>query len=195
MAVYEALNWTPTGKMAVKLSTGEPPASNYLHPELIKDVVQAVDGTIVECNTAYGGQRSSTAMHYQVAQDHGFTDIADVVILDENGSMSLPVNGGSRLTENLVGQHFADYDSYLVLSHFRGHAMAGYGVAICGEAGFLREDHLPLLHPRGGRLGPQRGRASAAVPRSPRCLRPAYPKRRREIQPGRAGGLAEQYNF
>lgn len=128
--VYEALNWTPTGKVAVKLSTGEPPASNYLRPELIADVVRAVDGSIVECNTAYGGSRASTAMHYQVAKDHGFTDIADVVILDEEGSMSLPVAGGTRLKENLVGGHFADYDSYLVLSHFKGHAMAGFGGAI-----------------------------------------------------------------
>ena len=83
MAVYTALGWTPTGSVAVKLSTGEPPNSNYLRPELIKDVVQAVDGTIVECNTAYGGSRAQTAMHYQVAKDHGFNDIADVVILDE----------------------------------------------------------------------------------------------------------------
>lgn len=71
MAVYEALNWQPTGKVAVKLSTGEPPASNYLDPELIKDLVQSVDGTIVECNTAYGGSRTETAMHMQVAEDHG----------------------------------------------------------------------------------------------------------------------------
>ena len=77
MAVYEALNWMPTGNVAVKLSTGEPPASNYLRPELIADLVQAVDGTIVECNTAYGGSRAETAMHYQVAGDHGFTAIAD----------------------------------------------------------------------------------------------------------------------
>lgn len=130
MAVYEALNWTPTGSVAVKLSTGEPPNSNYLRPELIADVVHEVDGTIVECNTAYGGSRAQTAMHYQVAEDHGFTAIADVVILDENGSMSLPVNGGTQLEENLVGEHFGEYDSYLVLSHFKGHAMAGYGGAI-----------------------------------------------------------------
>lgn len=130
MAVYEALNWTPTGKVAVKLSTGEPPNSNYLRPELIADVVHEVDGTIVECNTAYGGSRAQTAMHYQVAEDHGFTAIADVVILDENGSMAIPVSGGTHLTENYVGQHFADYDSYLVLSHFKGHAMAGFGGAI-----------------------------------------------------------------
>ena len=125
MAVYEALSCKPDGKVAVKLSTGEPPASNYLDPQLIKDVVEAVDGTIVECNTAYGGSRSETAMHYQVTEDHGFTEIADFQILDENGSMTLPVEGGSVLTENYVGAAFADYDSYLVLSHFKGHAMAG----------------------------------------------------------------------
>ena len=130
LAVFEALGWTPTGNVAVKLSTGEPPASNYLRPELIKDVVDTVNGTIVECNTAYGGSRSETAMHYQVAEDHGFTEIADFQILDEDGSMTLPVEGGGVLTENYVGAAFADYDSYLVLSHFKGHSMAGYGGAI-----------------------------------------------------------------
>lgn len=130
MAVYEALNWTPIGNVAVKLSTGEPPASNYLRPELIANLVQLVDGTIVECNTAYGGSRAETAMHYQVAEDHGFTAIADFQILDENGSMTLPVEGGTRLTENYVGAAFGDYDSYLILSHFKGHSMAGFGGAI-----------------------------------------------------------------
>ena len=130
MVVYDALDWTPTGKVAVKLSTGEPPASNYLRPELIKDLVQLVDGTIVECNTAYGGSRASTAMHMQVAEDHGFTAIADVDILDADGSMSIPVVGGTHLTEDFVGSHFANYDSYLVLSHFKGHAIAGFGGAI-----------------------------------------------------------------
>ena len=130
MAVYKAMGWTPTGKVAVKLSTGEPPASNYLDPDLIADLVRTVDGTIVECNTAYGGSRAETAMHYQVAEDHGFTAIADFQIQDENGSMTLPLEGGTRLTENYVGAAFADYDSYLVLSHFKGHAMAGFGGAI-----------------------------------------------------------------
>ena len=73
--IYEALGWTPSGKTAVKISTGEPPASNYLRPELIGDLVQKLDGTIVECNTAYGGSRASSAMHRQVAEDHGFTAI------------------------------------------------------------------------------------------------------------------------
>lgn len=129
-AVYEKLGWNPTGKVAVKLSTGEPPASNYLRPELIKDVVQSVNGTIVECNTAYGGSRAQSAMHYQVAKDHGFTDIADFQILDEDGSMPLTVEGGTVLQENFVGKAFADYDSYLILSHFKGHAMAGFGGAV-----------------------------------------------------------------
>ena len=130
LAVYEAVGWEPTGKVAVKLSTGEIPASNYLRPELIKDLVQFVGGAIVECNTAYGGSRASTAMHYQVARDHGFTEISNFQILDEDGYMTLPVEGGSVLTQNYVGKAFADYDSYLILSHFKGHQMAGYGGAI-----------------------------------------------------------------
>lgn len=130
MAVYQALQWEPQGRVAAKLSTGEPPASNYLRPELIAGLVQSLDGTIVECNTAYGGSRAETAMHYQVAEDHGFTAIADFQILDEEGSMTLPVQGGTRLSENYVGAAFEDYDSYLVLSHFKGHSMAGYGGAI-----------------------------------------------------------------
>ncbi len=88
------------------------------------------DPTIVECNTAYGGSRSNTAMHKQVAEDHGYTAIADVDIMDEEGSMSLPVVGGKNLKENYVGTHFANYDSFLVLSHFKGHTMAGFGGAI-----------------------------------------------------------------
>ncbi|PXX54272.1 hypothetical protein DFR60_10497 [Hungatella effluvii] len=129
MAIYEALGAEPSGKIAVKLSTGEN-GSNYLRPELIGDLVQELGATIVECNTAYGGQRANTAMHYQVAEDHGYTAIADVDIMDEDGSMTLQVTGGDNLTENYVGAHFANYDYYVVLSHFKGHAMAGYGGAI-----------------------------------------------------------------
>ena len=130
LKAYNALGWTATGKTGVKISTGEPPASNYLRPALLKDTVQTVDGTIVECNTAYGGRRASVAMHKQVAKDHGFLDIAQFDLLDEEGSMDIPVAGGTRLTENYVGTHFANYDSYLVISHFKGHAMAGFGGAI-----------------------------------------------------------------
>ncbi len=130
MAIYDALDWTPGDHVAVKLSTGEP-GSNYLRTDLIGELVQSLDNpTIVECNTAYGGSRSNTAMHKQVAEDHGYTAIATVDIMDEEGSMSLPVEGGSNLTENFVGSHFSNYDSFLVLSHFKGHAMAGFGGAI-----------------------------------------------------------------
>ena len=130
IAVYETLEASPTGNIAVKLSTGEP-GSNYLRTDLIGDLVQSFeDPTIVECNTAYGGSRANTAMHYQVAENHGYTAIADVDIMDENGSMTLPVTGGSNLTENYVGANFANYDYYVVLSHFKGHSMAGYGGAI-----------------------------------------------------------------
>lgn len=130
MRIYEALEASPSGQIAVKLSTGEP-GSNYLRTELIGELVQSFDNpTIVECNTAYGGSRSNTAMHYQVAKDHGYTDIANVDIMDENGSMTLPVSGGENITENYVGANFANYDYYVILSHFKGHAMAGYGGAI-----------------------------------------------------------------
>lgn len=108
MNIYQALSPSPSGKIAVKLSTGEP-GSNYLRPELIGDLVKSLDGTIVECNTAYGGSRANTAMHYQVAEDHGYTAIANVDIMDEDGSMTLTVTGGDNLTENYVGAHFADY--------------------------------------------------------------------------------------
>lgn len=128
--VYEALGRTPQGRVAVKLSTGEAGNTHYLSPDLIKDLVQSVDGTIVECNTAYGGSRASTAMHRQVAEDHGFTAIAQVDIMDENGSMSIPVTKGVNLKEDFVGANLKNYDSMMVLSHFKGHAMGGFGGAI-----------------------------------------------------------------
>jgi uncharacterized Fe-S center protein len=136
MAVYNALEQKPdnasinSGRVAVKLHTGESPNSNHLRPALIKDLVQSVNGTIVEANTAYGGRRASTAMHKQLAKDHGFTAIANVDILDEEGSVSLPVIGGTRLRENFVGSHFTNYDYYVILSHFKGHGMGGFGGAI-----------------------------------------------------------------
>lgn len=150
MQVYKAMGWTPAGKVGVKLSTGEPPASHYLDPNLIKDLVHEVNGTIVECNTAYGGARASTEMHRQVAKDHGFTAIADVDIMDAEGSMALPVENGFHLKENYVGTHFANYDSYLVLSHFKGHAMAGFGGAIKNiSIGFGSSEGKSWIHTAG----------------------------------------------
>ena len=128
--IYEQLGWQPSGNVAVKISTGEPPASNYLRPELIGDLVQMLSGTIVECNTAYGGSRASSAMHRQVAEDHGFTAIADFDLMDEEGEVEWPVTGGTRLDKIIVGSHAANYSDWVILSHFKGHAMAGFGGAI-----------------------------------------------------------------
>ena len=131
MAIYEALGRPADGDhVAVKLSMGELGGHNFLQPALIQELVEEVDGTIVDSNTAYGGRRASTALHYQTAEDHGFAAIAPVQILDEDGDMRIPVEGGERLTENIVGGHFADYDFYVVLSHFKGHAMGGFSGAI-----------------------------------------------------------------
>jgi hypothetical protein len=128
--IYEALGRKATGKVAVKLSTGEPGGNNYLQPSLIADLVKKVNGTIVECNTAYGGGRADTESHKKAAADHGFTAIANVDIMDEDGQVELPVEGGKHLDKDIVGSHFLNYDFTVVLSHFKGHAMGGFGGAI-----------------------------------------------------------------
>ena len=128
--IYEALGRKAEGKVAVKLSTGEPGNNNFLNPDLIKDLVQKVGGTIVECNTAYGGGRADTEKHLKAAADHGFTAIAPVDIMDADGQVALPVEGGRHLKEDYVGSHYPDYDFTVVLSHFKGHPMGGFGGAI-----------------------------------------------------------------
>lgn len=130
VAVYEALGREAQGKVAVKISTGEPGGHNFLDPDLIKNLVQKVDGTIVECNTAYEGRRTNTEEHRKAAEEHGFTAIAPVDIMDAEGDTALPVSGGKHLKENFVGAHLLDYDFLIVLSHFKGHAMGGFGGAI-----------------------------------------------------------------
>ena len=118
---YQALNVELPGRIGVKMSTGESTRSNYLRPELIGDLIHLVNGTIVECNTAYGGSRSSAAMHRQQAKDNGLLDVAELDILDEDGSMELPVENGVRISVDYVGDHFANYDSFLVLTgHYIG---------------------------------------------------------------------------
>lgn len=129
--IYEALGRKAEGKnVAVKLSTGEAGNPNYLQPALIKDLVQRVKGTIIESNTAYGGKRTNVADHMKVAEEHGFTAIADVDIMDANGQVELPVNGGKHLKVDIVGKDFMNYDFMVVLSHFKGHPMAGFGGAL-----------------------------------------------------------------
>lgn len=130
LKVYDALQRKATGKVAVKLSTGEPGNNNYLQPALIKDLVQTVNGTIIECNTAYGGGRADTENHLKAAADHGFTAIAPVDIMDAEGQVALPVKGGKHLQEDFVGKNYLNYDFTVVLSHFKGHPMGGFGGAI-----------------------------------------------------------------
>lgn len=162
--VYEALGRPAEGRVAVKISTGEPGRKkgadamskeemekalaavgktasdrkpeaehkpdhkrNYLKPELIKDLVQKVNGTIVECNVAYGGRRNTTEAHLEAAREHGFFDIADVDIMDAEGDMQLPVKDTTHIKYNLVGDHLKNYDFMINLAHFKGHEMGGFG--------------------------------------------------------------------
>ena len=152
MAIYEALGRTPAegDRVAVKLHTGEGDGSYNLDPQFIKALVQSVDGTIVECNTAYGGNRASTALHMQVAEDHGYTAIADVDIMDAEGCMEIPVTGGTHLKTDLVGSHLANYDFCMVLSHFKGHAMGGFGGALKNiSIGIASSTGKSLIHSGG----------------------------------------------
>lgn len=128
--IYEALGRELKGKVGVKISTGEPGGHNFLNPNLIKDLVNKLNGTIVECNTAYAGRRNTTEEHWKAIKEHGFLDIAKVDIMDEEGDMAIPVENGFHLKEDYVGEHLKNYDSMLILSHFKGHAMAGFGGAL-----------------------------------------------------------------
>ena len=125
--VYEALGVEATGKVAVKISTGEPGGKNYLKPALIKDLVQRVGGTIVECNTAYAGRRNTTEAHLEAAREHGFFDIANVDIMDAEGEIKIPVKDTTHIKYNIVGKNLASYDFMINLAHFKGHAMGGFG--------------------------------------------------------------------
>ncbi|MBE6176079.1 MAG: DUF362 domain-containing protein [Rikenellaceae bacterium] len=125
--VYEALGTKAEGKVAVKISTGEPGGKNYLKPELIGQLVRSVDGTIVECNTAYRGRRFSSDEHLKAAREHGFFEIANVDIMDSEGEIKIPVQDTTHLKYNLVGKNIANYDFMINLAHFKGHAMGGFG--------------------------------------------------------------------
>ena len=127
---FDMLGIKLEGNVAVKLHSGEPGNQNFLRPAFMKDIVEHVNGTIVECNTAYDGGRNTTEAHKKTMLLHGWTEIADVDIMDADGEMELPVHGGKHLEVNYVGKNLADYDSMLVLSHFKGHPMGGYGGAL-----------------------------------------------------------------
>ena len=125
--IYEALGRSAEGRVAVKISTGEAGGHNYLKPELIAPLVQKVNGTIVECNTAYRGKRNTFEAHWQTIKEHGFLDIAPVDLMDEEGDMQIPVQDSTWIQYDIVGKHLANYDFMINLAHFKGHAMGGFG--------------------------------------------------------------------
>lgn len=151
MKVYQALGREAKGKkVAIKVSTGEPGGNNFLKPALIGNFVKSVNGIIVECNTAYGGNRASTEKHLKAARDHGFMDIAKVDIMDADGEVKLPVKNGKWLQHDIVGKDYPTYDFTVILSHFKGHAMAGFGGAIKNMAIGIASSHgKALIHSAG----------------------------------------------
>lgn len=128
--IYEYLGKDLKGNVGVKVSTGEAGNPNHLNPNLIKELVHKLNGIIIECNTAYAGKRELTEEHLKVAEEHGFTKISKVDIMDANGDVELPVKNGKYLKVNYVGANLNDYDSLLILSHFKGHPMGGFGGAL-----------------------------------------------------------------
>ena len=128
--IYEKLGKELTGKVAVKVHSGEKGNQNYLHPEFMRSIVEHVHGTIVECNTAYEGARNTTEKHQQLIKDHGWTDYFPVDIMDAEADTTLEIPNGKVIKQNFVGQNLNNYDSMLVLSHFKGHPMGGYGGAL-----------------------------------------------------------------
>ncbi len=125
--IYKALGVEPTGRVAVKISTGEAGNNHYLKPTLIRNLVDEVNGTIVECCTAYGGSRQDVSKHWQTIHEHGFDSIFAVDIMDEYGQMRIPVKDRTHIKYDIVGDHLANYDWMINLAHFKGHAMGGYG--------------------------------------------------------------------
>ena len=129
--MYEKIGKELLGKVAVKLHSGEQGNQNYIRPEFVKAIVERVNGTVVECNAAYEGARNSTEKHKKLIEDHGWTKYFDVDIMDADGDdMVLDIPNGKVLKQNFVGKNMKNYDSMLVLSHFKGHPMGGYGGAL-----------------------------------------------------------------
>ena len=132
--IYEALGRKAEGRVAVKVSTGEAGNPNYLQPSLICGLVKKVGGTIVECNTAYGGRRGTVEEHMRVAEEHGFTKIAKVDIMDAEGEFRIPVRDTTNIKYDLVGKNLKNYDFMINLAHFKGHPMGGLGGVIKNQS-------------------------------------------------------------
>ena len=154
--IFEALGVDLPGKIGVKISTGEAGNNNYLKPELIKDLIQKVNGTIVECNVAYTGGRDQTARHLETAREHGFLDIAEVNIMDADGEIEIPVAEHKWVPVDLVGQNIDHYDSFINLAHFKGHEMAGFGGVIKNQSiGFASASGKAYIHSLGATRSPE----------------------------------------
>lgn len=153
--IYKALGVEAKGRVAIKISTGEGSNPNYLKPELIKDLVYEVDGTIVENNTAYGGPdaddvRNNTENHWKVIDRHGFTKYFPVDIMDEYDEIRIPVRDHTHLNYDIVGGHLANYDFMIALNHFKGHPMGGYGGALKNlSIGCASRDGKAYIHSAG----------------------------------------------
>lgn len=128
--IFQKLEKELPGKVAVKVHSGEEGNQNYLHPEFMKNIIEYVNGTVVECNTAYEGARNTTEKHRKLMEDHGWSKYFDVDIMDEKEDLELEIPNGKVIKQNYVGKNIENYDSMLVLSHFKGHPMGGYGGAL-----------------------------------------------------------------
>lgn len=128
--MYKKLGVDLKGKVAVKVHSGEEGNQNYLKPEFFEDIVKCVNGTVVECNTAYEGMRNTTEKHKELIKNHGWTELFDVDIMDAEEEMELDIPNGKVIKKNFVGKHLENYDSMLVVSHFKGHPMGGFGGAL-----------------------------------------------------------------
>lgn len=130
LKMYKVLNIELQGRVCVKVHSGEPGNQNYLKPLFFKDTIDYVNGTVVECNTAYDGERNTTLKHKKLMDEHEWTKYFNVDIMDSEGDLELDIKNGKVIKKNFVGNHIKNYDSMLVLSHFKGHPMGGYGGAL-----------------------------------------------------------------
>ena len=149
--IYETLGKKLEGKVAVKLHSGEEGNQNFLRPEFVKKLVEHVNGTVVECNTAYEGARNTTKKHKELIEKHGWNKYFNVDLMDEEGpDKVLEIPNGKILKENFVGKNIEKYDSVLVLSHFKGHPMGGYGGALKQlSIGFASSEGKAWIHSAG----------------------------------------------
>lgn len=155
--VYDALGVTLKGKVGVKVSTGEAGAKGYLKADLIAPFVQKLNGTILECNTAYPGERNKAEDHLKVAESHGFTSFADVDIMDAEGEFEIPVPEGSKhLKYDIIGENFKNYDSIVNLAHGKGHTMGGFGANLKNQSiGIASRNGKAYIHSCGKTKSPK----------------------------------------